>query len=324
MKVIKQDYSKSELISIAKTLQRYYRYNILKLYIKGFRLINSNAFSKEDRNSVIDMLDASITPSNNPNYISEVDADKILSLAGYYDDDSQRIHMRRLSRFRLPAINNIVNELSDIISEYGGFHFEDDGFNNSHITAELGPFTIDDIEFGIYQISISIPELCSDYTCKIIANAVTPNYPHGDSLHTHPHIRNQEICLGDGSQAIHNASKDARIVDIYSIIQSILKTYGSDPFIRMTAWTGNKCDDCGRYYDVEEEKVCADCNHYYCNQCVDSCCDIETAKCGNCKSTKYSCDECGVGLCGECVTLCEVCNKVNCNYHSEISHHWCK
>lgn len=323
MKQIRNDYLDSELTAIAKIIQLYCKFNLTTSYKKVCDLF---ALTKDmpanDKNKALEVLASSLNPSNNPLCKYEINIFDLLKPVydPNYNGDGYTLNaIEHLSSFRLPSIGNITDELKAVITEHGGFNFED-----NIITSELGPFEINEINFGKFQVSFGIDLLCSsDYCANLSVEALDPNYPGSRTSFSHPHVDHNMLCVGNGKKPLFKASRQMRLSDMYSIISSILSTYGKDPHISIEAWTGFECGDCGRYYDQDSHTICTKCESGYCNDCIKICCDLGQLVCGSCESSRYECMGCYKKMCVECVDLCKDCNFKFCSQHVGNNYHCC-
>lgn len=315
---IRNNYSKNELSKIAKIIQMRYKYNLAGTFRKAFNAIGNLVVIRSDRIELWDMIENSINPSNK--LFDSVKAKEILVKSGFYRDNIDYQRIEYLSRFKLPAIQSIINELNGLVSEYGGFNFDRDHL----LTIESGPFVIQNVDFGRFQITFNIKHACIfEYDHIPTITAVTPKYPPGDGTTTHPHVRGRQPCLGQGKVPLRKSMSEGRLLDSFTIVSSVLNTYSNDPFVRIEAWTGHKCRDCGRYYNPDGRAECSKCAREYCAGCISQCCDASTRMCNRCRHIGFACNWCGVRLCCECVEPCNICKRQLCSNHVQKESHRC-
>lgn len=185
--------------------------------------------------------------------------------------------------------------------------------NDDELMVTMGPYELEGIQFGLFDVSICIESLGHFYNRDFRLTAQTPNLAsEGDGDIPHPHVRGTVMCMGDGEEPITNAMRQVRLYDAFSIINSILQTYNPEsPYAKLEVWNGASCYDCGEYYNPEESGVgCQRCNRSGCNYCIVSCCD--TYRCNDCATNK--CNRCGEYQCDQCVELCQTCETVYCGF----------
>jgi len=176
------------------------------------------------------------------------------------------------------------------------------------------------------------------------AEALTPKPCPGDSSITHPHVKNDCICTGDGYDIIHTAKDENRFSDIFIICERILQTYSPDsPHAQIESWHEEqcRCSECGDYIGSEDVYDCYNCGDLLCHSCCISCSVCDRLSCGNCyefcetcensycnnhtckeeckncnkeicRETQEKCNTCDKECCEECLRICDLCQSVNC------------
>lgn len=139
---------------------------------------------------------------------------------------------------------------------------------------------------------------------------------------THPHVMDEVLCEGDGHHPIRKALAQGRLLDFFTLVQSVLRTYNSDsPFVELALWSGGTCSDCGAVVDEdysytchrcegtiygECETRCGGCEECYCSSCIGSCAACEEPFCRSCLKT---CEDCQRRVCEGCLEEDERCTK---------------
>jgi len=233
---------------------------------------------------------------------------------GYYETKK----IQKLFISRLPSIKFLMDEIYALYKTYPRSSITEDG---EHISVVIGPFSIDNINFGEFKINIESKVVGAMFAQPTV-EALTPNYPEGQSTNSHPHVSMDEICLGNGGGVFSNACFEGRLLDAIEIVSSVLSTLGGDPYIQMEAWTGKQCMPCGRYCEKDYEfSECEGCGSKMCERCLKKCCEYSKALCYNCKPRKFECYRCGEIMCPDCVGVCEMCERKFCM--SCIGNHLC-
>jgi hypothetical protein len=318
---VSKNITKKELRRIAKTIQWHYKSNFAKTYHKAFSYITEITRYNEDKKLKLRLaIENSIMPSRKMQDPSEVQS--ILRQLGYHRDHRQYRYIEYMAKFRIQPIDMIVSELIALMENFNGINF-----SNDTLTVEMGPFIIKDVNFGNFQVKLHVTE-CYRISYNICAHAyaVTPNYSPGDSECTHPHVRNGDVCIGNGATPLNNAATEGRLQDYFEIVRSVLSTYNdADPYMKIIAWTGKRCRSCNRHYEPEDRNnlKCTICKIQYCSYCTRQCCSASELTCFSCVPNNFKCKYCGASLCAECLKICERCNKRLCNSHLDYYHHRC-
>lgn len=139
---------------------------------------------------------------------------------------------------------------------------------------------------------------------------------------THPHVNDGELCAGDAAVPIERALSEGRISDAFILIRSVLTNYNSrSPYVRLDAWDGFTCSDCGESMNREESSFCHRCERDLCETCSSYCRSCDETRCGSCLTAcsncgDYCCSSCleeiatGESLCGNCRSVCSNCPAV--------------
>src|SRR6185369_16757988 len=100
---------------------------------------------------------------------------------------------------------------------------------------------------------------------------------------THPHVMDEVLCEGDGRHAVRQALSQGRLLDFFTLIAGILRTYNSEsPFVELPLWHGSTCSDCGARVDEDDCYSCQKCHDNICSECETVCGDCEESCCSTC------------------------------------------
>jgi hypothetical protein len=140
--------------------------------------------------------------------------------------------------------------------------------------------------------------------------ALEPN-PAAESRDiSHPHVRNQLLCEGDGQEAIRRALFSGRLSDFFQIVTQILNTYnGGSAYASLSEWEGTACEDCGRFVSEDDRSFCERCDRGLCLDCLECCGGCEARLCSCCTE---QCESCDARLCRSCRRSCDQCGSVHC------------
>ncbi len=243
---------------------------------------------------------------------------------GYRAEKIEPNVIRIISGLRdYPTQLDLIEDLKAVEKEFGGLHYDQD---NDEMVVISEDIIFSDVNLGSFKIRIPI-NLGSNVTIV----ACTPNYPVANEETTHPHVQSDEICLGRGSDQFYDAMQQGRILDAFTILNSILVTYNPDSaYIKIENWNRNpddyaECNDCGDEISIEETTSCHKCSSSYCRDCVFECGGCQEYYCSYCSSSKCSICK-GKHLCNDCACQCEICQKTFCdkcmndpNDHEELN-----
>lgn len=116
--------------------------------------------------------------------------------------------------------------------------------NQLYVTFLTPEIVLEEVNFGKFKIRFITGT--GHRTTGIEVEAVTPNRPTPNDPVVHPHVNGNNICLGNGGNAVYKALADGRYCDAYDIILSILNTYNAgSPYRRIEVWKGTPCRECG-------------------------------------------------------------------------------
>jgi len=201
------------------------------------------------------------------------------------------------------TISVIVGELRQLQDEFGDVEFDKSENTISVVTESI---TLEGITLGPFKIQLELnklDQLYSNSPYRVIA--LDPNPAATDSSITHPHVNAEKLCEGEGSAAIRAAIEEGRICDFFTLVRSILNTYGADsPYVPLDDWNGTSCYDCGYIVSSEDRYFCYRCEHDYCLDCSSYCNKCEETICLGCGGQCSGCEE---FLCLNCVSKCQEC-----------------
>ena len=211
-------------------------------------------------------------------------------------------------RKRTATLSLILDELRQLQDEFGDVEFVKAENALSVVTESI---TLEGIALGPFKILLELNNLDRLYSSspyRVIA--LEPNPAGTDSAVTHPHVNDEKLCEGEGSAAIKTTIEEGRICDFFTLVRSILNTYGADsPYVSLDDWHGASCYDCGYTVNSEERYYCDRCEHDYCASCSSYCQRCEETVCLGCGGQCTGCEE---FLCLNCVSKCEQCESMFC------------
>jgi len=215
--------------------------------------------------------------------------------------------------------SELHTELQDLSEE-----FEHLGWDRRWLWVTIESIVLEEVYLGRFQIKLRLDRIGSpnaDDDFDVVA--LDPNPAGGDSEVTHPHVSGGRLCQGEATGPIRLALEQGRLMDFFQLVHSVLRTYNPEsPFVRLDAWDGVRCSECGANVSQEETSYCEACGDDYCHECSSYCrncdqthcvaCLVECRGCGEsfCGGCLSACEGCGTkGLCGSCLDSCQQCGR---------------
>ncbi len=212
-----------------------------------------------------------------------------------------------------PSQLDLTEDLKAVEKEFGGLHYDQD---DDEIVVISEDIIFSNVNLGSFEIRIPI----SMGGSRVTIVACNPNYPAADEETTHPHVQSNTMCLGRGTDQFYDAMQQGRILDAFTILNSILETYNPDSaYVKIENWNRDsddyeECNDCGDEISIEEATSCHKCSSSYCRDCVFECSGCQEYYCAYCISRSSKCSICkGKHLCGDCTYQCKTCKEIFCN-----------
>lgn len=231
---------------------------------------------------------------------------------------SVRRLMRELDEFhsQLPAgqQRRIVASPRDILADLQQLPLEFEevaiDLQERTVTVVTDPIRLESLYLGPFQMVLHWDRIGGSR--PYFTRAAEPHRPSHDEEVTHPHVRKDVLCEGDGSAAIKAALLEGRLLDFFALVSQILGTYNdASAYVSIHRWSGVACSDCGYSMDSEDHGICERCDEGLCSDCSTHCPTCNRYVCGGCLC---ECNECGERYCRSCLTdgpestlYCETC-----------------
>jgi hypothetical protein len=204
-----------------------------------------------------------------------------------------------------PTLRAIFGELSALPGEFDGFRLD---LAHETISVTTDRIILEDIDLGPFVIRLNWKRIGEHRCYNVIALDANPASESSDV--THPHVRDEVLCEGDGQQALRRALSAGRLSDFFQIVIQILNTYnGGSAYCSLSDWEGTACGDCGRCVSEDDRSYCERCERDLCLDCLQYCAGCETRLCTSCTEQCQSCD---ARLCLSCRRSCDHCDCVHC------------
>jgi hypothetical protein len=224
---------------------------------------------------------------------------------------SSMSHTRPLTQRKgqdVPSLSTIAEELQAAEDEFGGM---DINLQKNTISVVTEPITLEYTYLGPFEIKLQVGQLSQvSQNAPFDVIALEPNPASQDEAVTHPHVSNEKLCQGDGTLAIRQALGSGRVLDFFTLVTNILKTYyPGGAYVGLDEWEGTPCYDCGSIVTRDNTYRCEHCDYDYCENCSTHCriCDY-----GFCLSCSRECSACDNSVCKGCMGQCATCEESFC------------
>jgi hypothetical protein len=195
----------------------------------------------------------------------------------------------RLRPRHLSTAGDIYADLSALATEFEVLTID---LQQRTISVQSEPIELEGTDLGRFQIVLKWSDLGQHRAYRV--RALDPQSATGSEV-THPHVRNDELCEGEGSLAIAAALAEGRLLEFFLLVHQVLQTYNSDSaFIPLDRWDGVNCQDCGDRMPADEAGHCDRCEDPLCSDC------------------SIGCDRCHAYVCNSCSSLCQACESSHC------------
>jgi hypothetical protein len=181
-------------------------------------------------------------------------------------------------------------------------------FEECAVAVTTQAIALEGIVLGRFQIRLEWENLAEFGSYRVVA--LDPNPAQTKSDVTHPHVSDDELCEGDGKQAIRSALASGRLLDFFTIVDRLLHTYAPGrAYVELDNWGGTPCHDCGSVVDDDERYSCERCEEMICSDCGCHCEHCDRTCCNGCTATCRACSE---SACTGCLTRCPSCGHLVC------------
>jgi hypothetical protein len=194
------------------------------------------------------------------------------------------------ARPTLPSIAELHRDLAALERE-----FDEAGYDSKtgRLWVRTGNIELRGVILGPFRIELHWSQQDGIGRYRVIA--LKPHPTAEDEGVTHPHVKNDRLCEGEGHAAIRAALTQGRLYDFFLLVGQVLETYSpGNAYVDLDQWHGQACSDCGANVSDHAMSGC------------DAC---EATLCGDCQ---LSCGQCHDGLCAGCVSSCVCCQSDCC------------
>jgi hypothetical protein len=167
---------------------------------------------------------------------------------------------------------------------------------------------LNDTALGRFRIELRWDLIGRQRAYEVIAE--TPNTPENDQEVTHPHVRDRQLCEGEGAAPIRRALAEGRVLDFFTLVRQLLNTYNSgSAYVELRRWNGVACKDCGYIMPGDDHGVCDRCEDPLCSDCSIGCSRCDRYVCNSCST---SCEACERTLCESCLQAADDSGRLLC------------
>jgi hypothetical protein len=196
----------------------------------------------------------------------------------------------------------------DILALYDEFDDVEINVKEHTLRVTTDRIVLEDVPLGRFEICLDWRDLGKSSPYRVVA--LDPNPPATDNDVTHPHVRNEQLCEGEGRTPIAAALAEGRLLDFYLLVSQILHNYGrGSGYVELDDWEGVSCEDCGRMIRSDDRYYCNRCGITLCESCDIYCESCHESYCSGCMGT---CAGCQHDACRNCLATCPKCKRQFC------------
>ena len=176
------------------------------------------------------------------------------------------------------------------------------------ISVVTDPVELDEVYLGPFEIRLEL--ISGQNVPRYRVVALEPHPAASSDETTHPHVRDEHLCEGEGQVRIRRALEQGRLCDFFQIVAQILQTYNpGSAFVSLDDWSGVPCADCDQSVNEDERCSCESCGATLCGSCGRSCGGCSYDQCSECAT---SCSGCSEDSCRLCLKPCTDCQEQFC------------
>lgn len=212
-------------------------------------------------------------------------------------DDIEIVRQNLPPQSKPTSIASASSILADLQALHGEFEKVSIDLREKTISARTLPIELEYVEFGPFKIVLHWDRMDDDRAYDVIA--LEPNAADERPSVTHPHVRDDELCEGEGKTAIRSALTSGRLLDFFLLVRQILQTYNAgSPHVSISDWHGVSCAACGHGMPSDDSSSCDRCDDPMCEDCSNFCETCERNVCTDCTS---ECAGCERRFCNTCL-----------------------
>jgi hypothetical protein len=209
---------------------------------------------------------------------------------------------------RFVTVSELYEDLRTIGDEFAAVDYD---LQLRRLSVTTEPIVLDGTYLGPFEIQLQWARRADRGGPIYPVIAKDPHPAESRDNVTHPHVMDQILCEGDGRHAIQSAFSEGRLLDFFTLVAGVLRTYNSEsPYVELALWTGASCADCGALVDQDDSYSCQKCDETICGECEVTCGGCDEVRCSGCCESCATCDE---RFCHGCLKRCESCRRYVCS-----------
>jgi len=254
------------------------------------------------------MRQIDLCTTRNWHYAAAVLKDRLERSLERCSDRLQEISRQVSGSSRLLSPQTTREIFGDLVALWDEFEGVAIDGSTQTLSVTTEPIVLEEIDLGPFEIRLHWDRIGERRPYEIVARE--PNPAGESSKTTHPHVKGEQLCEGDGRVSIDRALRAGRLLDFFQIVSRILDTYNSgSAYVSLSAWNGSPCADCGDVVCDDDQYACDRCGDLLCRECLSSCARCDAICCHTC--TNY-CRSCEVSICSGCQHDCGQCQRPVC------------
>jgi hypothetical protein len=207
-----------------------------------------------------------------------------------------------------PRIATVADMYRDILALDNEFDGVEIDVKEHTLRVTTDRITLDDVRLGRFEIVLDWRDLGKHPPYRVVA--LDPNPAATDNEVTHPHVRSEGLCEGEGVRPIAAALAEGRLLDFFNLVSQILHNYSrGNGYVELDDWEGVSCEDCGWSIGSDDRYSCNRCGITLCESCDIYCEHCHDSYCSGCMGT---CAGCQHEACRYCLAECPKCKRTFC------------
>jgi hypothetical protein len=203
------------------------------------------------------------------------------------------------------SVRDIFDDITALAAEYEDISVD---VSRQTLSVTTSPIVLEDIDLGPFAIRLSWAQIGLHHPYAVIA--AIPNPSRTSEETTHPHVRDEVHCEGDGQISIDKALRAGRLLDFFQIVNRILNSYNpGSAYVALSDWDGVACGDCRQSVDPDDVTECERCGSSLCQTCPCRCTKCDVFCCNECST---NCRGCCEAVCYRCTAECADCSRFFC------------
>ena len=120
------------------------------------------------------------------------------------------------------SIQEIVQDFIPLSEEFDDFKID---MPNQTVSVTTEPIVLEETQLGPFEIRLHWERIGERPAYYVVALEPNPSRESEDT--THPHVKSDHLCEGEGQLPIDQALRSGRLLDFFQIVAGILRTYNS-------------------------------------------------------------------------------------------------